>query len=260
MSTALATKDQNTEVVTFTLPAITDEVREAMQEELEGVTLKFDRIKIPSGGGLAFELPNEDDPEDPLTEKTVSGIILVHHPINAWWAKEYSGEKNPPDCSSMDGRIGIERETGRQIPCVSCPKNQWGSAPPYKDGSTNNGKACKNMRRVYLLREGFMFPFLLTLPPTSLENFNEYLSKRIVQKGHRSFDVLSTVSLKKDKNKGGIEYSKAAWSKPVPLDAETKKVARAYAEQIKPLTMTVAIGADEYNTEEPAGGEEEEIF
>lgn len=260
-NTALATQETKLAVATFNLPVLTADIQEAMQEEMEGVQLKFDRIKIPSGGGLAFELPNEDDPEDPLTEKTVSGIILVHHPINAWWAKEYSGEKNPPDCSSMDARIGIDRETGEKIPCAACPKNQWGSAPPYKDGSANNGKACKNMRRVYLLREGYMFPFLLTLPPTSLENFNEYLSKRIVQKGNRSFDVLSTVSLKKDKNKGGIEYSKATWNKPGPLDAETKKAARAYAEQIKPLTQTVAIGADEYSTvEEPLAGDEEDIM
>lgn len=246
-STALATQG-NLALATFNLPVFTQEIQESMAEEMDGVTLKFDRIKIPSGGSLAFELPNEDDPEDPLTEKTVTGIILVHHPINAYWEKEYSGEKNPPDCSSMDARIGVERETGRQIPCASCPKNQWGSAPPNKDGSTNNGKACKNMRRVYLLREGYMFPFLLTLPPTSLENFNEYISKRIVQKGLRSFEALSTVSLKKDKNKGGIEYSKAVWQKPSVLDAENRKMARAYAESIKPLTMTVAIGVDEYET------------
>lgn len=254
-STALARKDDTQiALASFGLPVITQEIREAMTEELEGIALKFDRIKIPSGGGIAFTLPNEDDPDDPIILKNIPGIILVHHQINAWWEKEYSGEKNPPDCSSMDGRIGTQRETGRQIPCASCPKNQWGTDP-----KGSGGKACKNMRRVYLLLEGNMFPHLLTLPPTSLENFNEYLSKRIVQKGHRSFDVLSTVSLKKDTNKGGIEYSKAFWNKPVLLDDETRAKARMYAEQIKPLAMTVAITEDEYSTAMPSD-EEEEAF
>lgn len=247
--TALATTQGTTDIAVFNLTGMTPEVVEAMMEEMQGVDLKFDRIKIPSGGGLAFELPNEDDPEDPLMEKAVQGVVLVHHPINAFWAKKYSGEKNPPDCSSMDSRIGIESETGRQLACATCPRNQYGSAPPDENGNKSNGKACKNMRRVYLLREGYMFPFLLTLPPTSLQDFNEYISKRIVTKGYRSFDVLSTVTLKKDKNKGGIEYSKAVWQKPTPLDPDIKKKAKAYAEQIKPLTQTIAIGVDEYQSE-----------
>ena len=242
-NTALATQQGGAELATFNLPVLTPEIQESMAAEMEGIVLKFDRIKIPSGGGLTFELPNEDDPEAPLTERAVKGIILVHHPINAYWAAEYSGEKNPPDCSSMDGRTGVTRETGEMKPCVACPKNQWGTDP-----KGSGGKACKNMRRVYILREGYMFPFLLTLPPTSLENFNEYLSKRIVQKGLRSFEALSVVSLKKDKNKGGIEYSKAIWQKPEVLDEQTRKMAKAYAESIKPLTMTVTIGEDEYNT------------
>ena len=37
---------------------------ELFAEELDGLTPSFERIKIPAGGGLAFEVPG-DDPDSP---------------------------------------------------------------------------------------------------------------------------------------------------------------------------------------------------
>ena len=42
-----------------------------------------DRVKIPSGGGLAFELPGEDD-ENPESATEIVGVILDHHPSLSW--------------------------------------------------------------------------------------------------------------------------------------------------------------------------------
>src|SRR5690606_29691000 len=102
----MTTNGNNTTALTvidnFT-PAVLD--HEAMMEELEGLELTFDRVKIPSGGGLAFEIPIDDDEVD--TAKEIVGVVVDHHRVNAYWPTLYSGQGQPPACSSMDGKIGM---------------------------------------------------------------------------------------------------------------------------------------------------------
>ena len=53
---------------------------EIFAEELDGLTPAFERIKIPAGGGLAYEVPG-DDPDSPDSVKEFKAVILYHHPI-----------------------------------------------------------------------------------------------------------------------------------------------------------------------------------
>jgi hypothetical protein len=217
----------------FELPAVSGNMGAAMAEEMEGLQLSFPRVKIPSGGGLAFEIPG-DDPENPDAEKELVGVIVDHHPVNAYWADKYAGANNPPDCSSMDGKVGIDGE-GNRIPCNSCQFNQWGSS---EDG---RGKACKNMHRLYVLREGEMLPLLLTLPPTSLKNLSDYITLRVVSKGLRSYGVVTKVSLKKAQNAGGINYSQAVFALAGKLAPAQVTAMADYSLGIKAMTRNVAI-------------------
>jgi len=52
---------------------------ELMSEELDGLELTFEKIKIPSGGTTVFEISGEDG--DPDTVKEFSAVILHHHPL-----------------------------------------------------------------------------------------------------------------------------------------------------------------------------------
>ena len=218
----------------FELPAVSGNMGAALAEEMDGLTLTFPRVKIPSGGGLAFEVPG-DDPENPDTEKEIVGVIVDHHPVNAYWADKYAGANNPPDCSSMDGKVGLDAD-GNRVPCNSCQFNQWGSAD---DG---RGKACKNMHRVYILREGEMLPLLLTLPPTSLKNLSDYIALRVVSKGMRSYGVVTKVSLKKAQNAGGINYSQAVFALAGKLAPAQVTAMADYSLGIKSMTRSIAIG------------------
>lgn len=231
----------------FELPAVSGNMGAAMAEEMEGLQLSFPRVKIPSGGGLAFEVPG-DDPENPDTEKEIIGVIVDHHPVNAYWADKYAGGNNPPDCSSMDGKVGMDQD-GNRKPCNSCPMNEWGTA---EDG---RGKACKNMHRVYILREGEMLPLLLTLPPTSLKNLSDYIALRVVSKGMRSYGVVTKVSLKKAQNAGGINYSQAVFALAGKLAPAQAAAMAEYSKGIKVLTRQLAVDADEYI--QPAGGDDD---
>lgn len=235
----MTTKDSALTVVEkVNLPALNNNLAGVIAEEMDGLSIEFDRVKIPSGGGLAFEVPG-DNPDDPDMVKEITGVIVDHHAVNAYWAVKYAGENNPPDCSSMDGKEGVTADGTRKA-CNSCPMNDWGSD---EDG---RGKACKNMRRIYILPEGEMFPLLLTLPPTSLKNFSNYLAKRIIAKGRRSHTVLTRVSLKKAVSGGGITYSQAVFALAGVLNNEDALNITEYAQGIKVVTRKLDVMSDEY--------------
>lgn len=163
-----------------------------MADELEGLDLSFEKIKIPSAGSTVFEVPGEDDDTD--TVKEFSAVILHHHTLNCYYKTKYTGGSNPPDCGSFDGIVG-EGDPGGE--CKRCPLNQFGTGE-------NGSKACKNRRRIYVLREGEVFPLLLSLPTGSLKEFTKFI-KRLLSKGKKSNSVVTRFSLKKATNK-------AAWS------------------------------------------------
>lgn len=227
----------------FDLVTLEGEIAEAIAEEMDGLgSVPFDRVKIPSGGGLAFEIPGDDD-EDPQIATELVGVILYHHPVNAYWKEKFSGGNEQPDCSSYDGKVGIDRETGECKDCSSCPCNQFGS-----DG---NGKACKNVHRIYMLREGNPVPLILSLPPTSLKYMRDYISKKILLKGMRSYHAVTKITLKKEKSSGGIDYSRAAFTFAGKLTPEQIAAAEAMANTIKQTDRNVDVAAD-YETEAPA--------
>lgn len=203
-------------------------------EEMDGLNFSFDRVKIPSGGGLAFKIPNPDNPEKPKVEAEIIGIIVDHHPVNAYWKASYTGESNAPDCASMDARAGQGVPGG---PCKTCPMNQY-------DDSTGK-KLCKNMHRVYLQREGEGLPLLLTLPPTSLRPFADWLAKAVVSRGLRSTHVKVRIGLSTDKSKGGIEFSKATFSTESVIPVEERPAVEAYSASIKDYTRRVTVEAGE---------------
>ncbi len=147
-----------------------------LAEEMDGLTPSFERIKIPAGGGVAFEVPG-DDPESPDLVKELKAVILYHHPINCYYKEEYTGGNNPPDCGSMDGHVGIDVETGEIKQCAECEFNKFGTGK-------NGAKACKQKRRIYIMKQGEALPTILSLPTGSLSEFSNYVM-RLLSKGKK---------------------------------------------------------------------------
>lgn len=195
-------------------------------EELEGLNISFDKVRIPAGGSTMWELGG-DTPDEIEATKEIEGVIVDHYPVNAYFENEYTGEVAPPTCSSMDGKIGSGEPGGS---CVSCPLNKYGSADDGK------GKKCKNLRRVYILRSGEILPLLITLPPTSIRNFSDYVSKRIVTKGMKTCDVVTRLTLAAEKSSTGIKYSKVQFAIARKLNDEEKSSMRNFSENIKHTT------------------------
>lgn len=238
-------KNELAAVQDFNLVTLSGDFAEAIEEEMDGLgAIPFDRVRIPSGGGLAFEVPGEDE-ESPDMVKELVVVILHHHPVNAYWAEKFSGGNEQPDCSSVDGKQGVLRETGETRNCAECPYNEFGS-----DGL---GKACKNAHRVYMLREDVPVPLVLSLPPTSLKYMRDYIGKRILLKGMRCYDAVTKITLKKEKNSGGIDYSRAVFTFVGRLPDDKRAAAQEMAGVIRQSDKNLDVDDTDYNTSSQKG-------
>ena len=109
--------------------------QEELAEDMDGLNLGFQRVKIPGSGMLVFEMPG-DNPDNPEYVQTLEGVILHSHNANVYWPEgsEYD-DNTPPQCQSMDGVQGYG-DPG--LLCEACGNNQF--------GSSGKGKICSATR------------------------------------------------------------------------------------------------------------------
>ena len=84
-----------------------------------------------------------------------------------------------------------------------------------------------------------MYPVVVTVPPTSLKSLSDYLAKRIVTKGLRSYGVVTKLTLKKATSNTGITYSQVQFSLSEKLTPEQTEVMKAYGESIRTVTRNI---------------------
>jgi len=226
---------------------MTPEDREELQDQLEDLDpesgIACRKIKIPSGGGTAYEVQGEDDDDtDPM--KTITGVVVFTHRLSGYWPNAYGSSNNPEDklpaCASMDGKTGVVQQTGEVITCETCPWNQYGTAKDQA-GNQARGKACKNMRRLYILMDGDPNLYLLTVPPTSIRDVNNQLAKIAPYA-----DKVITLSLEKTTNAGGTPYSKVVIKKAGLLPPAAAATVKELRHQIKAQYKDMAITMDDY--------------
>lgn len=69
----------------FILPTALDSdfSSEDLADDMDGLQMTMQRVKIPGGGNLQFEI-RSDDPDNPDYERKLVGVILYHHLANAY--------------------------------------------------------------------------------------------------------------------------------------------------------------------------------
>lgn len=209
----------------FIIPKVSDSKFSSAElaDDMDGLQLSFQRAKIPGGGVLQFELPGED-PENPDYVQTLEGVILFNHSANSYWpaGSEYD-DNTPPQCQSVDGKVGYGDPGGI---CEACDYNKFGSDP------NGGGKACKNMRVLYLLRSGEMMPIQLSLPPTSIRPFTTFVNSAFLLRGRRVCSGLVQIGLRKGAS-NGFTYSVAAFKKLRDFEGEELAQVCAYADSFR---------------------------
>lgn len=193
---------------------------EAIVENLGGEQLQaldLPRLRIPAGGVTQWEV---DTLEGPESVKTINGVIVYFTPMRAYWSTRFEdGAGAPPDCSSRDGYNGVGNPGG---PCQRCRFNAYQTAQ-----NGGKGKACREMRAVFLLPDGAMLPQLVMLPPMSIKPFKAYMM-RLASQGQPYWTVETDFGLVQDKNSGGIKYSKAEPKVARQLTPEQRKLLTEY--------------------------------
>ena len=203
------------------------QIQRIMSDNLEGLTPTFPVVKIPAGGGTAFEIPTEG--EDPDISQQVEGVILDHYRTRAYWPDKFNGQNDPPTCFSLDGIHG-QGDPGGQ--CSECPLNEWGSGKDEK-GNPSRGKACQERHRLFILPPGTIFPLLVSAPPTSIKNVSVFATK--LSGRMKTFgSIITRLKLSTDKNAQGIKYSKLELFTAGDLNEDAQAKIKTLSESLKP--------------------------
>jgi hypothetical protein len=216
-----------------------------------GITeFDFDRIKIPAGGGLSFNVTTLEG-ED--SEKTITGVIVLARDARAFWQKslDEGGGNQPPDCHSNDGITGIANPgVNAGGDCTKCPLAQFGSDTKVVNGATvqGRGQACKAIRQLFILRGDSLLPVVLALPPTSLKAAKQYML-RLAGQGVPYWAAITKIGLENAQNGGGIKYSKATFAFAGLLNEEQKAKAKLYSDMLKPLVVRMVVDVTDYSEE-----------
>ena len=202
----------------FPIIGNTEALKEVMSENLDGIEVNgfsLPKIKIPAGGGTSFE--------EPVDGKSFEAIILVHQNLRAYWENEYEGDGTPPDCSSMDTVTGVGTPGGL---CGKCPMAQFGT------DKNERGQACKKVIKLFVMRENRALPEVLTLPPTSLKAYRDYVLE-LASLGVMKYGIMTKFSLEKEKNASGIAYSKIKMEAGEKLPFELWNKIKAYSNSVR---------------------------
>jgi hypothetical protein len=173
------------------------ELRALLAQTLGGGALELqdlDRIKMPTGGGLTFEVPT---PAGPEARSTITGVLVHVQQRRAYWAQPFdeTGGGTPPDCTSADGISGVGEPGGE---CRTCPHAKF---------QEDEVPACRLTAECVLFQPAEFLPTILVASAGSVRSVAKYLLS-LTKRGLRYSDVVTTFGLERVKSRRGILFSR----------------------------------------------------
>lgn len=165
--------------------------------------------------GKTFTFP------DGHSEDEFNGVIVGYVSTNTYYKERYDPNNiSPPACFAIGENpatlVPSDNAPEKQAnSCAECPLNQWGS-----DG---RGKACKNGRLLAILPPDATQntdPVFLRVPPTSLKNFDGYVSKIAAMLKKPPIGVVTRVKVDKDSEYLMLEFEFAGENENVGVAME----------------------------------------
>jgi hypothetical protein len=235
-----------------------------MNEDQAAFDMQPTRVKVAPGGIGQFLMGDE-------TAKSFVAVVAISQKIRGYWPETGTGAA--PVCSSPDGSIGLFNAElsddqfraaaaakrphpgipllaeNKPLPdffdCATCQMNQWGSEHQRKSGK---GKACKEMRRLLLLIDGWALPAILALPPTSIKAWDNYCSSLASKRG-AYFAVKTKFALDSAKAASGETYNIVQVSVAEKIaDVESLQLVSEIRKQYRELVGSMPVVAEEYET------------
>lgn len=227
---------------------------EALQQLAEQDLSAFDlpTIKVPSGGGQAWEIPSIDGPEP---EKYIEGVLLDHRNVRVYWADPFDGGGGPPDCSSADSKTGFgyplrmagEDVTGKApqtMACAECPQNQWGSKVDPRTGEHTRGKACAERKILLMMRGDGILPYVVNLPPSSLAAAKNFVVGLVSTPPFNFKRSIIRIGLRKVDGGARPDYSEATFSRVGTIDGDEAARIQLVADKFAGVLAQARVSAD----------------
>lgn len=199
------------------------------------------RLKMPAAGATTWSVPTV---EGIASMPSIKAIIAVASDCRGYWPDAYSGA-TPPQCSSVDGLVGVGDPGGQ---CDQCPLSKWNRDRTLPVAEQK--PKCKQMKRLFLFVEGRRIPMMLTLSPTSLRSCREYLVA-LLDSNIPCYGVVTEIGLEQEKNAAGIAYSAATFRMDSRLSPEQTERAGVLAKSLRGLSRS-SVTTEDYNTEQTA--------
>lgn len=273
MSHALLTLTQGKQALTEAEIMILAE----MADDNAAYDMQPARVKIAPGGSGQF-LMNEE------SAKNFTAIVAISQKIRGYWPG--SGTGSPPLCSSPDGAHGYfaDRPDQRQIEdamkakrphpgvqlfiaqdavwpdsysCIVCDLAQWGSEYQRRGGA-GKGQACKSMRRLLLLIDGWALPALMSLPPTSIRVWDAYCSSLAARRG-AYFAVRTLFELDTAQSLSGDKYNVVRVSVAGRVSDADLPAVSEIRRQYRELVGGLPVQSDEYEIVETVEPEPDKV-
>lgn len=228
---------------TFPILAAGYNVAEVIRQNMGGEQITaqdLNRIRVPTGGATTWSVPSVDGGDEAM--KALQGVIMHIARRRAYW-KGIEVTGLPPDCASSDCTTGIGDPGGD---CELCPNNQFGSAIS-PDGSPGAGKACKETKLIFLLREGQMLPDVVIAPPGSLKAMRQYQFRLPAPFPA----VVTKLELAKATSRNNHAYAQVVPTMVGRVPEELARATIAYAQQLHDVfSATVSSGDFDENASE----------
>ena len=225
-------------------------LREAgMAEESKGLPISYPRIKMLHQDAKAFQFVSTGE-----VKNEFRAIIVYVDAGRVWWEKPFGqGESGQmPDCFSRDlysPDLAITHPQSKG--CASCPNNQWGS-DVRPDGTKGKGKACKEIRRLFVIPEGHISPHVISTPPSSLKALGSYFVTVRDRKFKAVQEVVTKFKLVTKNNDGGIAYSELALELGEKVPDQVLFMVADWKKKVEDLIVSAApVSREEYEGGSP---------
>lgn len=249
MSTAISTT-----VKTIDYPALAADSRQAaiIAANLDGEPMSemdLVRVPTPAGGGVTWNIDSNGNVES--TDEIV-GLLVGIGKRGVLWPKDDPSEMRPV-IVTHDLLVGyrVSDELG-EISAPALEKYRVGdrrydwtamTASPefgYGSGKNGTGKRLKEARILAILRQGDVWPILVTIGPGSLRNWGPF-QKRLPD---FHYACIVGLKLKKEKSSGGQPYSQIVPRLVGTITPEQAEVARrTYVEPLRAMFNAPPAGA-----------------
>lgn len=209
----------------------------------KGLTWRnFERAVNPASGEAQWKMEDLDGSMTRFND--VEGIVIFHKMTRSYWKTKFKGGGTPPDCASEDGLEGVGNPGGT---CSKCPFSKFGSGE-------NNSQACRQIKQLFLLREGEILPVLINLSPINSEKATTFFLRLLSRKQLAFNQVITKITMSPDKSNSGYDYGdvKMAMVEQIPPEAsdQIEGLTDMFTEHLAD-TLGATLNDDEETSQEP---------